>query len=261
MTQGIKRASPGAEDEKPLSVELSCEQAKDLRSVQREQAKLNLYLEREAQNKLYPAYVTRRPILKSINNFWPVALLKNHVVAFHAQHNADKTALNYLEDLWVTRDPNDFRCFTLEFYFKDNKFFEDKVLKKEYKLIPQPNTANEKPDENGITDSMLEFSWETHVEGQPIKWKSEETNLTKSYPREAGDDDDELPIDTGSFFNFFEYKDDPSDIGPVIASEVFPDAIDYFLNDDEDDSEDEDDDSDDAEEIDLEKPRTKKQKV
>lgn len=50
----------------------------------------------------------------------------------------------------------------------------------------------------------------------------------------------------------------------IIANEVFPDAIEFFmghmdedLTDDEDDSEDDDED---AEEIDLEKPRAKKAK-
>lgn len=52
----------------------------------------------------------------------------------------------------------------------------------------------------------------------------------------------------------------------MIATDIFPDAIDYFLGRaggegiDSDDSDDDDDDED-AEEIDLEKPRSKKQKV
>lgn len=53
-------------------------------------------------------------------------------------------------------------------------------------------------------------------------------------------------------------------IGTTIANEVFVEATDYFLGNvpsDEIDSEDEEsDDDDEAEEIDLEKPRTKKQK-
>ena len=60
-------------------------------------------------------------------------------------------------------------------------------------------------------------------------------------------------------------------VGILVANEIFPEAIDYFTgearagydgdDDDEDitDSEEEDDD-DDAAEIDLEKPRTKKQR-
>ncbi len=53
-------------------------------------------------------------------------------------------------------------------------------------------------------------------------------------------------------------------VGIVIANEIFPEAIEYFLGNvdgDVTDSEEEDDDDDDAEEIDLEKPRPKKPKV
>lgn len=53
-------------------------------------------------------------------------------------------------------------------------------------------------------------------------------------------------------------------VGIVIANEIFPEAIEYFLGNvdgDVTDSEEDDDDDDDAEEIDLEKPRPKKPKV
>jgi hypothetical protein len=35
--------------------------------------------------------------------------------AVHAQHNTDRLALTYLEDLWVVRDPQESRAFTIEF--------------------------------------------------------------------------------------------------------------------------------------------------
>lgn len=50
----------------------------------------------------------------------------------------------------------------------------------------------------------------------------------------------------------------------MIANEVFPESIEYFLGNVENeisDSEDEEDDDDEAEEIDLEKPRAKKARV
>jgi template-activating factor I len=51
----------------------------------------------------------------------------------------------------------------------------------------------------------------------------------------------------------------------AIAQDIFPEAIDYFLGnlggDGDESEEDSEDDDDDAEEIDLEKPRTKKQRV
>jgi len=121
---------------------------------------------------------------------------------------------------------------------------------------------------------MLDFSWERDVEPQAFKidWKDPENALTKLYPGEGGaadDEEEDLVIDSGSFFNFFEKAEAVdsafSELGVTIANEVFPDAIEHFLGQtggDEDlDSDDEDDDDDEAEEIDLEKPRSKKQKV
>jgi hypothetical protein len=40
------------------------------------------------------------------------------------------------------------------------------VLKKEYKFEPSSAAANEEPDADGITPSMLEFSWERDVTAQ-----------------------------------------------------------------------------------------------
>lgn len=37
------------------------------------------------------------------------------------------------------------------------------MLKKEFKHVATPASANEKPDADGITESMLEFSWERDV--------------------------------------------------------------------------------------------------
>ncbi|KAF9015024.1 hypothetical protein BDQ17DRAFT_1229485 [Cyathus striatus] len=272
MAKGTKRASPGAEDEKnPLqSVELSDEDAKKLQVVQRDLARTELVLERNAQAYLRPVYEKRRETLKSIPNFWPVALMNHSLFNFFIQHNADKTALSYLEDVWVEKDPKEHRCFTIEFHFRENQYFEDKVLKKEFKYVPPPVATDEKSDENGITDSMLEFSWERDVEPSEIKikWKDPDNALTKVYPRkaDADDDEDDMPADPGSFFNFFEHKADPSDMGLTLANEIFPEAIEYFLGNlgsDELDSDEEDseDDNDEADEIDLEKHRSKKQKV
>ncbi|KAJ7630571.1 hypothetical protein FB45DRAFT_915903 [Roridomyces roridus] len=268
---GVKRASPGADDEKdsnPLSnVELSEEDAKKLTEAQRELGRLELVMDILSQQKLLPALEKRREVLKTIEKFWPVALMKNSLFSFYCQHSADQLALSYLEDVWVTRDSTEHRCFTLEFYFKENPFFTNNVLKKQYKYIAPPN-ADTKPDADGITAAMLDFSWERDVEAQAFKidWKEPEKALTKLYPRKDGetmDDDDDEIIDMGSLFNFFELAPDTNDLGVTIANEIFSEAIEHFLgevDDDEVDSDEEDDD-DDAEEIDLEKPRSKKQKV
>ena len=51
-------------------------------------------------------------------------------------------------------------------HFKENPYFSNTVLKKEYKYVPPPVETNEKPDADGITESMLEFSWERDVQPQ-----------------------------------------------------------------------------------------------
>ncbi|KAI5991598.1 hypothetical protein EDD15DRAFT_2276340 [Pisolithus albus] len=242
---GKKRASPGADEEKnPLEgVELSDEDAKRLQEIQKQIERVDLLIERHSQQQLLPVYERRRAVVKAIPKFWPVALMNNPLISFQAQHNIDRIALSYLEDLWVTRDPKEPRCFTVEFYFKQNPYFTDSVLKKEYKYITPPGAADETPDADGLTPSMLDFSWE----------------------RDYEDEESDMPAEAGSFFNFFEIASDPFDIGTTIANEVFPNATDHFLgnipNDDLDtDEESEEDDDDDAEEIDLEEPRPKKQK-
>ncbi|KAJ8596512.1 hypothetical protein M405DRAFT_152033 [Rhizopogon salebrosus TDB-379] len=267
---GIKRASPGADDEKnPLAnVELKDEDAQNLQNIQKDIQRVELIVERQAMQKLAPVYEKRRAVAKSIDKFWPVALMNNNMISFHAQHNIDQIALSYLEDLWIARDPKEPRCYTIEFYFKPNPYFTDSVLKKEYKYVPPPAASDEQPDADGITDSMLDFSWIRDVQpsATAIHWKDPENALTKLHPRVAEEDgDDEIPAEAGSFFNFFEIAVDPFDLGTTIASEIFSEAVDYFLGNvasDELDSEEEDseDDDDDAEEIDLEKPRAKKAK-
>jgi len=244
-------------------VELSEADAAKLTEVERELARVELILERESQKKFLPVYQKRREILKGIPKFWAVALLGKPEIMFQCQHIQDQIALSYLEDVWIERDPAESRCFTIEFHFKENPFFSDSVLKKEYKYIPSPGAANEKPDADGLTPSAVEFSWERDVEPQSytIHWKSDDKNLTKLYAQ-GKDDEDEI-VEPGSFFHFFEEAADPFELGIMIANDIFAEAAEYFQGrhaDDSEDEEDDDDDDSDAEEIDLEKPKAKKPK-
>jgi template-activating factor I len=139
-------------------------------------------VERRAQAKLADVYARRRAVTKAIPKFWAIALMNNQKFLFQAQHHTDQMALSYLEDVWVIRDPDEPRCFTIEFvsvirfekkgelglfekkkYFKENPFFADKVLRKEFKNIRE-RVPGEGADEDGITDSMLDFTFEVDVE-------------------------------------------------------------------------------------------------
>ena len=99
-------------------------------------------------------------------------------------HHQDQVALGYLEDVWLNRDPKEKRCFILEFvrclwslsqlqlrtsyvvlqYFRENPFFHDTVLKKEYRYSPSTDVDGERKDEWGITDAQAAFSWDKNVE-------------------------------------------------------------------------------------------------
>jgi len=122
MSTSKKRSSPGAETAKngdPFAdVDIGKEEEAILTKYQKQIQRVELILERRAQEHLTPVYLQRREALKSIHKFWPVALLKHSMFALQAQHDADRVALSYLEDVWVLRDSHEPKVFTLEFLFQ-----------------------------------------------------------------------------------------------------------------------------------------------
>jgi template-activating factor I len=268
---GKKRASPGDDVPKTTELSIADEDVIRIEEAQKEVEKAELAFQLKSYKTMDAVFAKRRQVLKTIDNFWLTAL-QNSQLGLHIQHKEDQLAMSYLEDLWIARNDVEPRAFTIEFYFKENPFFSEKVLKKEFKYIPPPSGSGD-VDENGLTAAHIDFAWERDVDAQSIKisWKSSAKNLTTLYPRVKDDEDDEedaLPADPGSFFNFFEEKEDIFEIGEQLASEIFPQAIDHFFGrvegeddaDDSDEDSEDDDDDDDAEEIDLEKPRQKRAK-
>ena len=53
-------------------------------------------------------------------------------------------------------------------YFRENPFFADPVLKKEYRYSPPTDIDGEEKDEWGVTDAQAAFSWDTNVEPQVL---------------------------------------------------------------------------------------------
>ena len=54
-------------------------------------------------------------------------------------------------------------------YFKENPFFSDPVLKKEYRHSPMAEVDGGIKDEYGITNAQAAFSWDLHVEPQVLR--------------------------------------------------------------------------------------------
>ncbi|CAG7849243.1 SubName: Full=Related to SET protein (Protein phosphatase 2A inhibitor) {ECO:0000313/EMBL:CCA67976.1} [Serendipita indica DSM 11827] len=252
-----KRASPG--DDAAKTQDLTPELEALLDGLEKEHERLILADEFASIYKHEPFYQKRREAVRKVPDFW-LRTLQNDTsfVTLYGNHREDLEALKYLEDMNVVRHKPDPRAFTLEMYFKENPYFTDKVLKKEYKLKNAP--SGEQVD--GIYDSMLNFNPDTDLVASTTKinWRNDKVNLCKMFPRPTDEDElmDEVP-DMGTFFNFFEQAVDESDLGPHLAANVFSNPIPLFRGEIDDDEEleeesSEDEDSD-AEEIDLERPK------
>ena len=62
-----------------------------------------------------PFYKKRREIVKSIPKFWPIALFRNSFLHQDLHLEDDQKILDYLNDVWVIRDPVEPRAFTIDF--------------------------------------------------------------------------------------------------------------------------------------------------
>lgn len=117
-------------------------------------------------------------------------------------------------------------------YFKENPFFSDPVLKKEYRYTPPAGVDDVNKNEWGITGAQAAFRWDSWVEPQvpgrtstylsqpltffqasQIHWKDDAHNLTKAHPQVL-DEDGELS-EPGSFFNWFEVAKDPMEVSCI----------------------------------------------
>ncbi|KAH7104208.1 hypothetical protein BKA62DRAFT_693868 [Auriculariales sp. MPI-PUGE-AT-0066] len=264
----IKRAEAGADTAKGSEIDPA--QFEQLKNLSKEFLSSEIVIERHAIKESQPLYEKRRTVLKGMPGFWPRVFGSTRTaMAAVLALDEDQEAIKYLEDVWIVRDAAEPRVFTIELYFKENPFFSNSVLKKVYKYTPaKEKTEKTEVDANGITEAAIDFDWEEDVtaEAFQITWKDEAHNLTKKYPASIGKDegdDEEFIEEFGSFFNFFENAKDFADLGPVIGTELFPDAIQLYINPDEDDedfTDDDEEDEDDDEEIDLEQPKRKKAK-
>jgi len=260
---GLKRSAdaPEGPDEFPFTDE----QVALLENTEKMVTRGQLAIQRELQDKYEVIYKKRNATLKGVKGFWPTALRNHAILAMASAHDEDVKALSFLEDIVVTRDPNEFRVFSFEMHFAPNPFFSETVLKKEAKYIAPTDPEAVKADENGISNAAVDFNWARDVESSanPIAWKSPDQALTKLYPRTVAEDDADDIEEPGSFFNIFEHKDVNGELEQAIALELYEDAIDYFFGrganslDSMMDSDDEDDDDSDQDDIDLEKPKKK----
>ncbi|CAE6416830.1 unnamed protein product [Rhizoctonia solani] len=167
----VKRGagSDNAKDEKPWALEvreLEPEEEELMKELEKNQIRAEIAVELAALKILQPLYESRRKNFAAQKNFWGIALGQHSEIGQHLLDPKDAEAMTYLYDLWVERDPNEHRAFTLEFHFRENPFFSNTVLKKYYKYTAPPEVSVEDstPDSNGVTNIMIDFNWERDID-------------------------------------------------------------------------------------------------
>lgn len=161
--------------------------------------------------------------VKGIPNFWLTALENLHPIS-ETITDRDSEVLSYLNDIKLEylSKPG----FKLIFKFNENPFFTNKSLSKTYYY----------QEELGYSGDFIY----DHAEGDEIKWKSQEENVTISIERRKQRNKHtkqtrtiEKLTPTESFFNFFDPPKAPSD---------GDEKHDHDDDEDEDDHDDEDED-------------------
>jgi len=215
--------------------------------------------------------------VKGIPEFWLEAL-KHHEEFASLITEKDEPALKHLENIKLVPVPENDHSFAVEFYFSDNEFFDNKIVKKTYIL-------NENPEGDVMYD---------HVEATQINWKNGKNltirKVTKQQKKKgkgkrggkSGGPAQTITVEepTESFFHFFnpegayalyngddqaefddyglqEFLESDYEMGLELKEKIIPHAVMWYTgenaplpneeDDDEEDDEDEEENSDDEE--------------
>lgn len=203
-----------------------------------EQSEAIIKVEQEYVAKLVPHYHKRSVEIMKIPKFWSTAF-QNHPDLSEHIHEDDLEVLKSLKEIKVdlvnkdVPNPNNERTtktlnWSVSFVFDENDYFEDKEITKSFYQLGDHILSETVPAE--------------------ISWKKDK-NLIENTKQEkdadaAGDDDEDGmefdKLEAGSFFTWFiDHRDPVSDeIGEHIREDLWPHAMNHFLNEGEE-SEDE----------------------
>ena len=176
---------------------------------------------------------------KEIEDYWEKVIINSR---YFTITDKDKIILKYLTKVKIEKLPENLNDFRVDFYFKENEFFNNEILSKKYTYGK---------------DSLIK-----KAEGTDIDWKSPDKNTTiekvkkkikkgKKYFNEIK----ETKVD--SFFSFFAQVDDMNFITDEVTffkEDLFTNQLEYYMDivsktkkgglDDEDGDDDLDDDYD-----------------
>ena len=152
---------------------------------------------------------------KEIEDYWEKVIINSR---YFTITDKDKIILKYLTKVKIEKFPENLNDFRVDFYFKENEFFNNEILSKKYIYGK---------------DSLIK-----KAEGTNIDWKSPDKNTTiekvkkrikkgKKYINEIK----ETKVD--SFFSFFAQVDDMSFITDEVTffkEDLFTNQLEYYMD-------------------------------
>ena len=152
---------------------------------------------------------------KEIEDYWEKVIINSR---YFTITDKDKIILKYLIKVKIEKFPENLNDFRVDFYFKENEFFNNEILSKKYIYGK---------------DSLIK-----KAEGTNIDWKSPDKNTTiekvkkrikkgKKYINEIK----ETKVD--SFFSFFAQVDDMSFITDEVTffkEDLFTNQLEYYMD-------------------------------
>ncbi|KAG5681364.1 hypothetical protein PVAND_010806 [Polypedilum vanderplanki] len=177
-----------------------------------EQASEEILKIEQKYNKLRkPFYDKRAAIIEKVDKFWLTTFI-NHPRISSILQDQEEDCLHYMTKLHV-EDFDDVKTgYRISFHFKENPYFENEVLTKEFHLAAE-----------NMSDNFTQTSTATQ-----IKWKDGKDLLKELQSKPTNKKRD---ADHKSFFDWFLDTHDPStdDIAETLKDDIFPNPLQYFL--------------------------------
>jgi hypothetical protein len=173
-------------------------------------------VEKRINLKREPLLKKRSELLSKVNNFW-AEIFANHDFLSNFVSDEDIEVLKYCTNIETNLEEpsNEETIESVNFYFSENPYFNDKVLWKKIK-------SKKRSDET----YQSEISWKEGKSLTQIPSKNKDES-GESKKRSVDDVDDK-----SSFFNFFEKESDiDEDIISVFIDEIDPNPLSIYLGD------------------------------
>lgn len=180
-----------------------------------------------------PLFDKRTDLIKKIPEFWLTAFL-NHPQVSSIVDEDEEDCFEYLDILEVEEAEDIKTGYKLNFHFRDNPFFTNKCLTKEFKLGAESTVPS---------SASTTIAWK---EGKDL------TKLLQTKAQASGGRR-RRHAEYKAFFDWFQDNTDPvnDEIAELIKDDLWPNPLQYFLVPDiEVDEEDEGDENDEEEEVD-----------